>query len=177
MPFLGHTLPLPVVERGTHRWHSIKDVLKRLRGDWINRWIGFLNGFLPRFVRSCCPLNVWRVLLCRFFSSPLFRFIYAFFFSSPYIFFPFIFLSRFARRISPGHAIHDTWTWREERAINRAWKSDVPATMKMKCKYRCVALRSRPVYNCPRSEFEVNEIRYRGAVRWRACIFRTVYAK
>lgn len=92
MPFLGHTLPLPVVERGTHRWHSIKDVLKRLRGDWINRWIGFLNGFLPRFVRSCCPLNVWRVLLCRFFSSPLFRFIYAFFFplltsSSPLYFY------------------------------------------------------------------------------------------
>lgn len=57
-------------------------------------------------------------------------------------------------------------TGREESAINRAWKSDVPATtMKMKCKYRCVALRSRPVYNCPRSEFEVNEIRYRGAVR------------
>ena len=39
------------------------------------------------------------------------------------------------------------------------------AAAKMKCKYRCVALRCRPVHNCPRSEFEVNEIRYRDAAR------------
>lgn len=46
-------------------------------------------------------------------------------------------------------------------AINQpAGQSDVPYAAKMKCKYKCVALRLRPVYNCPRSQFEVNEIRF-----------------
>lgn len=97
MPFLGHTLPLSVVERGTHRWHSIKDVLKRPRGDWINRWIGFLNGFLPRFVLPSERVTraTLSILLLYFVLSP-------YFFFSPHIFSSFliIFLSRCARQIS-----------------------------------------------------------------------------
>lgn len=59
----------------------------------------------------------------------------------------------------------DRLVYTGERAINWPWKFDVAIAVKMKCKYGCVALRYRPVYNCPRSEFEVNEIRYHAATR------------
>lgn len=91
------------------------------------------------------PVPSERVLLRLLPASP--RFPFPILFPSP-VSFPAASTRRDIRRVDTA----------EKRAINRAWKSDAA---KMKCKYRCVALRSRPVYNCPRSEFEVNEIRYR----------------